>query len=147
MTLRTLAILIMASLAATTLCLAADDEAELIALDKKWGEANVNGDVATLDKIYADDVILIGGGGVAGKAQALEGAKQNAGKTTDTSYTTDNFKIVFLDENTAIMTHHAVAKGKREGESFENDHNSLHVFVKRDGRWQVMANAGVPISN
>jgi len=125
----------------------ADDEAALIALDKKWGDANVKGDVAVLDEIYADNVILLGGQGLATKKQALDGAKNNAGKTSESSYTTSDFKVIFIDANTAVMTHNAVSKGVRDGKPFENPHRSMHVFTKRNGRWQVIANAGVPMND
>jgi uncharacterized protein (TIGR02246 family) len=123
---------------------AVDDRETLIALDKKWGEANVKGDAKVLAEIYADDVILLGGQGVATKADAVEGANEAMGRVKNPSYTTSDYKVVFIDENTAIMTHRALSKGVRDGEEFSDDHRSLHVFAKRNGRWQVVANAGVP---
>lgn len=52
--------------------------------------------------------------------------------------------ITFNIYHTAVMTHRALSKGVRDGKEFSNDRRSLHVFVKRNGRWQVIANAGVP---
>jgi hypothetical protein len=38
------------------------------------------------------------------------------------------------------MTHHSTTKGRYKGEDVSGQTQMIHVFVKRNGRWQVVAN-------
>ncbi len=111
---------------------AAEHKDELIALDKKWGVAGMKADKATLGAIYADDVIVVGGSGVSGKAEAVAASGTD---DPDAKYEPTDFKVNMLSKDVAVMTH-AV-----EGST------SLHVWAKRDGNWVVVATASVPKSD
>lgn len=43
------------------------------------------------------------------------------------------------------MTHRTTITGKRDGKDFTEMRRSMHVWVKRDGRWQVVATQATPI--
>lgn len=120
-------------------------EQELISLDKSWGEAGLHGDSAILERILADDFIGNGPTGVATKAQNIAEAKTNAPNITNATYVADEYTVRFLDPNTAVMTHRAVEKGLNKGKEYNDQHRSMHVWVKRDGRWQVVASQATPI--
>jgi hypothetical protein len=120
-------------------------EQELIGLDKEWGEAGLRGDTAVLERILADDFIGNSPTGVATKAQNIAEAKTNAPNITNATYVADEYTVRFLDPNTAVMTHHAVEKGLNKGKEYNDQHRSIHVWVKRDGRWQVVASQATPI--
>jgi hypothetical protein len=120
-------------------------EQELITLDKSWGEAGLKGDSAVLETILADDFIGNSPTGVATKAQNIAEAKTNAADITNATYVADEYTVRFLDANTALMTHRAVEKGLNKGKEYNDQHRSMHVWVKRDGRWQVVASQATPI--
>ena len=120
-------------------------EQELISLDKSWGEAGLHGDSAVLERILADDFIGNSPTGVATKAQNIAEAKTNAPNITNATYVADEYTVRFLDPNTAVMTHRAVEKGLNKGKEYNDQHRSMHVWVKRDGRWQVVASQATPI--
>ncbi len=120
-------------------------EQELISLDKSWGEAGLKGDSAVLERILADDFIGNSPIGVATKAQNIAEAKTNAPNITNATYVADEYTVRFLDPNTAVMTHRAVEKGLNKGKEYTDQHRSMHVWVKRDGRWQVVASQASPI--
>jgi hypothetical protein len=120
-------------------------EQELITLDKSWGEAGLKGDSAVLETILADDFIGNSPTGVATKAQNIAEAKTNAADITNATYVADEYTVRFLDPNTAVMTHRAVEKGLNKGKEYNDQHRSMHVWVKRDGRWQVVASQATPI--
>jgi hypothetical protein len=120
-------------------------EQELISLDKSWGEAGLKGDSAVLERILADDFIGNSPIGVATKAQNIAEAKSNAPNITNATYVADEYTVRFLDPNTAVMTHRAVEKGLNKGKEYNDQHRSMHVWVKRDGRWQVLASQATPI--
>jgi ketosteroid isomerase-like protein len=109
-----------------------DAKDELIALDKKWGVAGTTADKATLETIYADDVLVVDGSGVTGKAEAVAAAGND---DPDAKYEPTDFKVNMISEGVAVMTH-AV-----EGST------SLHVWAKRDGNWVVVATAAVSTSD
>ena len=120
-------------------------EQELITLDKSWGDAGLKGDSAVLERILADDFIGNSPTGVATKAQNIAEAKTNATDITNATYVADEYTVRFLDPNTAVMTHRAVEKGLNKGKEYNDQHRSMHVWVKRDGRWQVVASQATPI--
>jgi hypothetical protein len=120
-------------------------EQELITLDKTWGDAGLKGDSAVLERILADDFIGNSPTGVATKAQNIAEAKTNAADITNATYVADEYTVRFLDANTAVMTHRAVEKGLNKGKDYTDQHRSMHVWVKRDGRWQVLASQATPI--
>jgi uncharacterized protein (TIGR02246 family) len=120
-------------------------EQELIAIDKQWGDAGLKGDSAVLESILADDFIGNSPTGVATKAQNIAEAKTNAPNITNATYVADEYTVRFLDPNTAVMTHRATEKGLNKGKEYNDQHRSMHVWVKRDGRWQVTASQATPI--
>ena len=120
-------------------------EQEVISLDKEWGEAGLRGDTAVLERILADDFIGNSPIGIATKAQNIAEAKTNAPNITNATYVADEYTVRFLDPNTAVMTHRAVEKGLNKGKEYNDQHRSMHVWVKRDGRWQVVASQATPI--
>jgi hypothetical protein len=120
-------------------------EQELISLDKEWGEAGLRGDATVLDRILADDFMGTTPTAVATKAQNIAEAKTNAPNITNATYTADEYTVRFLDKNTAVMTHRAVEKGLNKGKEYTDQHRSIHVWVKRNGRWQVVASQATPI--
>ena len=121
-------------LAVGTVMAGSDDE--LIALDKKWGEAGVAGDTDTVATVLADDLIYVSENGVGGKAEELADTEPGPEGAT---YEAADYTVMWLDDNTAIMTH----SGKTE----EGAYSSLHVWSNKSGSWQVIATAGVPAAS
>jgi hypothetical protein len=118
-------------------------EQELTQIDREWSQAGVRGDASVLERVLADDYSGTGASGNAiTKAEAI--AELKSGATKLESQETDNYNVrVFGD--TAVMTHDGVRKGQRGGQAFTERYRSLHVFVKRGGRWQVVASQGTPL--
>jgi hypothetical protein len=112
-----------------------DASEELIKLDKKWGEANLKGDKAFVGKLLADDLMGIAPQGMTSKSQILGGMEP----TGETTYNAGDFKVKMLGENTAVMTHSVKVEDQTYG--------SLHVWVKQDGMWTVVATANVPFQS
>ncbi len=110
----------------------ADDASTLIALDKKWGEAGIKGDTATVATLLGENLVAVTPGGVQDKKAQLA---DNAPAAAGTKYQATDFKVVFLDDNTAIMTH---------GTTGDDAHYSLHVWSKKSGKWQVVATSTTP---
>jgi len=123
----------------------ADVQKALIALDKEWGEAG--GDAAKLDKIIGDSALAIGPKGEAqDKQQLIASNKAASTDVTNTAYTADEYKFDMPSSDVVVMTHRGTTKGMQNGKEVTESHRSLHVFQKQNGRWQVVANAQLPIA-
>ncbi len=118
-------------------------EQELTELDREWTQAGVRGDASILERILADDYSATNAvGKTATKAEAIADLKSGTSKLD--SNTADNYSVrVFGD--TAVMTHDGMRAGQREGKAFSERYRSLHVFVKRDGKWQVVASQNITL--
>jgi hypothetical protein len=123
----------------------ADVQKALIALDKEWGEAG--GDAAKLDKIIGDSVLAIGAKGEAqDKQQLIASNKSASAGVSNGTYTADEYKFDMPSADVVVMTHRGTTKGMQDGKEITESHRSLHVFQKQNGRWQVVANAQLPIA-
>jgi len=122
----------------------ADLQQTLISVDKEWGQAGA--DTAKLDKIIGDNLLAVGTKGEAqDKQQLIADNKATSSTVQNASYTPDEYKFEMLSPDVVVMTHRATTKGMKDGKEVTESHRSLHVFQKRDGHWQIVANAQVAI--
>jgi hypothetical protein len=122
-----------------------DVQEALISLDKQWGEAGA--DTAKLDKIIGDNLLAVGAKGEAqDKQQLIANNKATSAGVQNASYKADEYKFEMLSPDVVVMTHRGTTKGMENGKEVTESHRSLHVFQKRDGHWQVVANAQLPIA-
>jgi hypothetical protein len=122
-----------------------DVQQTLISLDKSWGEAG--GDTAKLDKIIGDNLLAVSSKGEAqDKQQMIADNKATSAGVQNASYTPDEYKFEMLSPDVVVMTHRGTTKGMENNKEVTESHRSLHVFQKLDGRWQVVANAQLPIA-
>jgi hypothetical protein len=106
----------------------AADTDDLIALDKQWGESGVKGESAVANKLLADMVVSVTENGARGKQAELADMQPAA---AGTSYQPTDYKVTFVNPDTAIMTH-----GTKGAEA----HHSLHVWSRdKGGKWQIVA--------
>ncbi|HST08746.1 MAG TPA: nuclear transport factor 2 family protein [Terriglobales bacterium] len=121
-----------------------DVQQALIALDKEWG--NSGGDTAKLDKIIGDHVLAVGPKGEAQDKKDLVATNAaGAAGVTNSTYTPDEYKFEMLSPDVVVMTHRGTTKGTQDGKEVTESHRSLHVFQQQGGKWQVVANAQLPI--
>ena len=106
---------------------AADDTETLIALDKQWGESAIRGDKSVSEKLLADKVASVDENGITGKQAMLADIKP---APAGTRYEPTDYKVSFLNPDTAIMTH---------GTKGADAHYSLHVWSRKGGTWQIVA--------
>lgn len=113
----------------------ADDTAALIALDKQWGEATLKGNTAVAGKFLADKVVSVNEKGVRGKqAELADIPAAPAG----TRYEPTDYKVTFLNPDTAIMTH---------GTKGHEPHYSLHVWSRTGDSWEIVATSTTPVAS
>lgn len=103
--------------------------AELIDLDKQWTAAELRGDKEVAGHFVADDYLeTLQDGRVQNKTQYLEAVKPGTNKVAEDDY------VVRIFGKMAIMTHRVTVTGER---NFQ--YRSTHIWMERDGRWQLIA--------
>ena len=101
-------------------------------------------DTATLDRIWADDLTFTNPAGeVLTKAQRL--ASRKSGETKSESFRSDDVQVRLYGD-TAVVTSRATVKGQRQGQDIGGQFRITSVYVKRQGRWQLVAGQATRIA-
>jgi|NGEPerStandDraft_6_1074524.scaffolds.fasta_scaffold04272_2 hypothetical protein len=111
-------------------------EQALMQMERDSAEAQLKKDAATLDRILADDWVAEGSAGTITKAQILTELKSGDYKV-DSSTLGDMKVRVFGD--TAVVTCSDDEKSSYKGKDISGHWIWTDVFVKRQGRWKVVA--------
>ena len=107
-------------------------------LDNERIQAQIHADVAALERIYADDFIGVGPSGtVRTKPQVI--SDFTSGGLKFQSITTDEVQVRVYG-NTAVETGRSIMIGQDKNKVVPRDNRFTRVWVKLDGRWQLVAN-------
>lgn len=107
-------------------------EDQLIQLDRSWTQAELKGDKQAAGKMIAEDYVgTTQQGEVENKAKYLASVVPNSD-----SVKSDDYKITIYG-NTAVMTHRATVEGVRNMQF-----RSTHIWMKRGGKWLIVAHHG-----
>jgi uncharacterized protein (TIGR02246 family) len=110
-------------------------ERELIQLENDWSTAWQKRDSAFLQKLFADEYIYTDVEGATWtKAQDIA----NTEKTRIESFLLADLKV-HVYGNTAVVTGCNTIKGTFNEKNISGAYRFTDVFVKQDGRWQVVA--------
>lgn len=116
---------------------------EVITVEREWVQALLDLDLATIARILAEDYTQIqSDGSVTGKAEALAsyGSMLRHWDEADSS----DYSVRILGD-TALLIGRWRARGINNGERFDYQARFLAVYVKRDGRWQLLSDQSTPI--
>jgi ketosteroid isomerase-like protein len=112
------------------------DESIVAALDTEYQEAVKNNDVATMDRLLADDFALVTGNGrVYAKADLLKEAVE---KTVIYERQDDSNQTVRVWGNTAVITALLWAKGTDRGEPFDYKVWFSDTYVRTSTGWRYV---------
>jgi ketosteroid isomerase-like protein len=124
-------------MAVTSIAWAGSDEADekaVAALDTDYQAAVKNNDVATMDRILADDFVLVTGlGKTYTKADLLEEARS---KRTIYEHQEDSERKVHVWGDTAVVTARLWAKGTEDGKAFEYKLWFSDTYVRTAKGWK-----------
>lgn len=111
-------------------------EEKLIQMDKAWTFAELKGDKKAAGALIGDDYVgTTQRGEIENKAQYLASVVPNADMVK-----ADDYKVTIYG-NMAIMTHRARVEGVRNIQF-----RSTHIWMKRAGKWLIVAHHGSQIS-
>ncbi|HKV35093.1 MAG TPA: nuclear transport factor 2 family protein [Pyrinomonadaceae bacterium] len=115
-------------------------ERELIEANREYDEALVRGDVTILERLYSEEfVYTTPDGEVRDKAQQL--AFMRTGDLRLESGQSDDVRVRIYG-NTAVMTGRFTATGKFRDKSIDIRERYTAVWVKKAGRWRLVAEQG-----
>ncbi len=109
---------------------------DLSAAVAAWDEAQLRGDARAIDRLLADEYLLVSGSG------ALETKPQFKAELTDPDYKLDPFTIeepiarIWL--NGAVLGGVVRERGLDHGKSFDARIRFADVWAHRSGRWQLI---------
>ena len=111
-------------------------EDQLIQLDKAWTAAELKGDKKAAGALIGEDYVgTTQRGELENKAQHLDSIVPNSDMVK-----ADEYKIT-IHGNIAIMTHRSTVEGVRNIRF-----RSTHVWMKRGGKWLIIAHHGSQIT-
>ena len=114
-----------------------DDQVLLQRLEAEWNDAHVRGDAATLERLFADDVVVVVPGmRVLTKSDSL-GMFTSGRMKFDRYETSETVFRVYGD--TAVVTGRLRRSRVVAGASADDDWRFTKVYLRRSGRWQVVS--------
>jgi ketosteroid isomerase-like protein len=121
-----------------------NDEMMVAALNAQYQQAVKENDVATIDRLLADDFVLVTGSGkIFHKADLLEEARAGAMLYECQE---DSHETVRVWGDTAVITALLSAKGTKAGEAFEYQLWFSDVYVRTASGWKyVFAQSSLPL--
>jgi uncharacterized protein (TIGR02246 family) len=113
-------------------------------VERVWSKAVVAGDVATLERVMGNDLTY---GHASGKTDTkrtyIERIQSGAQKYLSFQY--DPGASVRIYGNTAVLNAVAQVSSLTDGKENSLHLRFLHVYVKKDGQWQLVAHQSVAI--
>lgn len=111
---------------------------DLARLENDWAVAVQRRDGAFLEQLYADDYLFTDQDGVVWtKAQDIGNA--TSGALRFDAFRLEDLKVHPLGEVAAVVTGANTIKASFKGKDISGTYRFSDTFVKRDGRWQVVA--------
>jgi Lipocalin-like domain/Domain of unknown function (DUF4440) len=110
-------------------------------------EAYIHRDVIAMDRILADEYTFINddAGGVANKNQILDSFNSGGDRQIISYKREDDNVRVYGD--VAVLTYRYQSKETYKGQDNSGDYRVTRIFVKRDGRWQILSGQETRVPN
>ena len=113
-------------------------ENQLIELERQLSDALVRQDAAALDRLWSNDLVFtFPNGKVSNKAQRIAAQKPSAQPSQ--SINSNDQVTVSLYGNTAVVMVLTTWKGKEGTQEYSDQYQATHVWVRQQGRWQLVA--------
>ncbi len=125
-------------------------ESELLRIERDWSRVFRKKDVEAVRRIEADDSIFVyPDGNLGNKEQDLKDTE--AGALSAESWEVTDLKVNVLNADAAIVSGRTIVTGGKykrpDGKTvnISGQYRFIDTFVRREGRWQLVAGAAVPV--
>jgi ketosteroid isomerase-like protein len=119
---------------------AEDATQELVRIERAWRKARVNGDIPFLERLYAKELRILGTDGSVIERDT-DISLFASGKVRPEFIEAEDLRVSHY-RDVAVVTGVDHLKGTYNGVQGEGRVRFTHVFVRRDGRWQLVASQG-----
>ena len=127
----------------------ADTTEQILQREEELLHAKRTLDIEALDRLYSDDLLMSGvmGEPTCSKAAITDEAKRGiadrghaiaTGRQIEMSADNEDMKVAAYGD-TAITNYRFVVKAKGPGVDIQHRYRATNVWLRRDGRWQVVA--------
>lgn len=114
-------------------------EKEVLRLEEELTQTEMRLDVAALDRIYADDIMVTAPIGICvDKPAVMTEVRQAADKAAVGKYDKTDLKVRAFG-NTAVSSYRITAEATFEGMEIKRQLCITNVWLKRNGGWQIVA--------
>jgi uncharacterized protein (TIGR02246 family) len=110
---------------------------ELHDLSKRWFQAWLEKDAATVERLAANDYLYIAPSGSVLDRQAILGIIRSPSYRLDQGTRTE-IVVRPLGHEAAVVRHRYQGAGSFEGTSFTDDHRCVMVWEKQTGEWRLV---------
>src|SRR5436190_23530066 len=127
-------------------------EAQLKALEYDWPRILKERDGAAIRKLEADDIIILSPDGSDGSKEGDIKDIESGAMAEDPQEIAD-VTVKVLDNNSAIVRSRTTVKGDNhvlsdgKCQTIIHEFRTIDTFVRRNGQWQIVASATVPVRN
>jgi ketosteroid isomerase-like protein len=115
-------------------------ESDLKTIEYEWIQARLKGDIAYLERLYAPELRITGADGSVIERNT-DIARFASGAIKPQSMEREDMRITVYGD-AAVVIGRDNLKGTYNGVSGGGSVRFTHVYVRRDGRWQLVASQG-----
>jgi uncharacterized protein (TIGR02246 family) len=117
---------------------------EVKQMAKRYTDALMKKDLATLERIWSPDYTFTNGQGkLLRKAERLENVKTGATEIESTEE--HDVQVRVYGGDAAVLISHVTLKAKYSGKEASGEYRHTAVWIKESGGWQLVANQITPI--
>ena len=116
---------------------------EVLTVERAWTDAHLSGDVQTLEAIMAFDYVKIQPDGSLSDKPATLASYQPEQRTWELAQGDEYDVRIYGD--VAVVIGRWTARGINNGQRFDYAARFLSIYVRRDGRWQMVAEQSTDI--
>src|SRR5690606_38571145 len=118
----------------------AEDEATIRALEAEWDAANLRGDAAVFDSLFADSFIMTDSDGIVRRKAEVVG-EMKAGRIKYTAAESDQLRIL-LHGDAAVVSGRWTGVFSHNGKTTHLRERYTNFYVRINGRWRCAASHG-----
>lgn len=123
-----------------------NDEQQVMQIEREWIDAFVRSDTETLERILAEDFIFTDpAGNILTKAEWIE--DMTNGTLKFESIQIDDLKVRVFGNSAAVANGRTTVKAQSKEGGFNGKFCYTVMYVKRDGRWQPVAEQATLLSS
>jgi hypothetical protein len=114
-----------------------DVTSELKQMNQRWQQAWLEKDVASVERLMADDYVYVAPTGEAHNREAILRVIRSPGYRLN-QWTRTNVVIRMLGDSAAVIRDRTQAEGEFEGKPFKDDHACVRACARVRGKWQIV---------